>query len=160
MFGGCSILSSNFIGTNRYDEQLYVQCDCGDEIIEFVKNNSEEDGVEYVIIPHLHSENKSDPYPSFCFTNKGEFSEFLEVLKNARDNVDSPELGVFFDKYLTHKNKYPGVLVTAYLKKDEMVAMSKYPTPKTAEQIRDVSWEMFINRNKAIKILDILENWG
>ena len=160
MFGGCRILSSNFIGTNMYDEQLYVQCDCGDEIIEFVKNNSEEDGVEYVIVPHLQSENKSDPYPSFCFTNKGEFSEFLEVLKNARDNVDSPELGVFFDKYLTHKNKYPGVLVTAYLKKDEMVAMSKYPTPKTAEKIRDASWEMFINRNKAIKVLEILEKWG
>ena len=153
-------MSSNFIGTSRYDEQLYVQCDCGEEIIEFVKNNSEEDGVEYVIVPHLQSENKSDPYPSFCFTNKGEFSEFLEVLKNARDNVDSPELGVFFDKYLTHKNKHPGVIVTAYLKKDEMVAMSKYPTPKTAEQIRDVSWEFFMNRNKAIKVLEILEKWG
>ena len=91
MFGGYRILSSNFIGTNRYDEQLYVQCDCGDEIIEFVKNNSEEDGVEYVIITHLQSEIKSDPYPHFCFANKGEFSVFLDVFQNARDNGDSPE---------------------------------------------------------------------
>lgn len=160
MFGGCSILSSNFIGTSRYDEQLYVQCDCGDEIIEFVKNNSEEDGVEYVIVPHLQSENQSDPYPSFCFTNKGEFSEFLEVLNNARDNVDSPELGVFFDKYLTHKNKQPGVLVSAYMSDSGTVAMSKYPNPKKAEQVKDSSWEFFMNRNKAIKVLEILEKWG
>lgn len=104
-------MTTNFIGTQKYDEQLFVQCDCGDEIIEFIRNVSEKDGVEYVVLPHLQSANRKDIYPSFCFVNKEEFSQFLDVLRQVRDDIDTPNVKFFLDKYLTHKNKYPGVIV-------------------------------------------------
>ena len=160
MLGGYGVLTINFIGTQEYDEQLFVQCDCGEEIIEFIRNVSEKDGVEYVILPHLQSANKTDTYPSFCFVNKGEFSEFLGVLKQAKDDVDVPDVGIFYDKYLTCKNKQPGVLIIGYIKSDKMIAIKKFATPKDALKVKNCSWEMFINRNKAIEILDILEKWG
>lgn len=160
MFGGYRVLTTNFIGTQKYDEQLFVQCDCGDEIIEFIRNVSEKDGVEYVVLPHLQSANRKDIYPSFCFVNKEEFSQFLDVLRQVRDDIDTPNVKFFLDKYLTHKNKYPGVIVVGYIKQDKMLAIKKYATPKDALKVKNCSWELFINRDKAIEVLNVLEQWG
>ena len=154
------VLTTNFIGTQKYDEQLFVQCDCGDEIIEFIRNVSEKDGVEYVVLPHLQSANRKDIYPSFCFVNKEEFSQFLDVLRQVRDDIDTPNVKFFLDKYLTHKNKYPGVIVVGYIKQDKMLAIKKYATPKDALKVKNCSWELFINRDKAIEVLNVLEQWG
>lgn len=153
-------MTTNFIGTQKYDEQLFVQCDCGDEIIEFIRNVSEKDGVEYVVLPHLQSANRKDIYPSFCFVNKEEFSQFLDVLRQVRDDIDTPNVKFFLDKYLTHKNKYPGVIVVGYIKQDKMLAIKKYATPKDALKVKNCSWELFINRDKAIEVLNVLEQWG
>lgn len=152
-------MSVNLIAKEQYSEQLFVQCECGDEVIEFVRNEDEKEGVDYVILPHLQSANSKDTNPTFCFQSKGEFSDFLETFRNAKNDIDVREVGIFFDKYLTYKDKEPGVLVCGYSYDDKVVAIKKYATPKIAQKITACSWELYLTRDDAIKVLDVLENW-
>lgn len=139
-----------------YSEQVFLQCRCGEEILEFVRDDSSELGVQYLIIPHLNWDKRKDELATFCFANKGEFSDFIERLKNK----DEP-LCIFIDKYLTYKNKHPGSIALIYDKDEDCFLLRKFG--KVNEKTfmpKNLSWEVVMNDYTTKKLVSILENWG
>ena len=70
------------IGKKVFENNVFVQCDCGQEIIEFCRDSSisNDNAVEYFIQYHGYFSYKVDKCNSFFFLNKSEFSLFFPVL--------------------------------------------------------------------------------
>lgn len=56
-----------------FDNQLYIECACGGEIIEIVADNS-----DYFIHTHLQYDCKLDPDPDFFFPDYAHFKVFIQ----------------------------------------------------------------------------------
>lgn len=145
------------VGREKFDNQVFVQCDCGEEILEFCRSYSEEEGTQYFIYYHGYFNIKKEPCCSFYFTNKGEFSNLLQEMRDYLNEVPKDNCTVIFDKFLTYKNRLPGVLITTYDK--SFFTILKYSDPKTAEKAKYCSWEIFLRREQVEELLKELEEW-
>lgn len=145
------------INRKRFENQVFVQCDCGEEIIEFCRDYNEEEGIQYFILYHGYFNPKKDTCCSFYFTDKGEFAELLQEMRDFLNNVPKNMCMVLFDKYLTYKNKMPGVLISTY--NNNFFTILKYPDPKTAEKANYCTWEIILRREQVEELLKELEEW-
>lgn len=148
-----------------YENQVFVQCACGNEVIEFCKDiNDFDHSVEYFILPFLQNNNKKDKFCAFTFENKGDFSALLDELRCFINGVSKPDCTVLFDKYLSYKNKFPGVLVVSYSEmedKENVFIIRKYIDAKEPSRKRGkFSWEVVLTKEQSIELLAELENWN
>ena len=147
----------NLINKKRFDNQVFVQCDCGEEILEFCRDYDEEEGTQYFILYHGYFDPKKETCCSFYFSDKGAFAELLQEMRDFLNNVPKDECMVLFDKFLTYKNKLPGVLLATY--DNNFLTILKYPEPKTAEKANYCSWEIVLRREQVEELLKELEEF-
>ena len=148
----------NLIGKKRFDNQVFVQCDCGEEILEFGRDYDEEEGTQYFILYHGYFDPKKDICCSFYFADKNAFAELLQEMRDYLNKVPKNMCTVIFDKYLTYKNKMPGVLLATYDDYDCFTIL-KYSDPKTAEKAKHCSWEIILRREQVEELLKELEEF-
>lgn len=148
----------NLIGRKRFDNQVFVQCDCGEEILEFGRTYDEEEGIEYFIYYHGYFNPKKDNCCGFYFADKGEFSTFLQEMRDCLNNVPKDDVTISFDKYLTYKNKLPGVLISTYDDKG-FFSILKYNNPKEAVKAKKCTWEVILRKEQVEELLKELEEW-
>ena len=151
------------ISNKEFENQLFVQCECGEEIIEFCRDSklSEDGSVEYFIRYHGYFNPKVDSNPWFTFCSKNEFSYFLSELKRFIDgNSNSGNVSVLRDKYLTYKNKLSGILIFMPDKDGDFFLITKYPKKfKRIAGTDKCSWGIVINKETAEKVLEELSEW-
>lgn len=151
----------NLIGKKVFENNVFMQCDCGEEIIEFCRDSSisNDNTVEYFIQYHGYFSYKVDKCNSFFFLNKSEFSLFLDEIRDFLNGVEKNVSAVFFDKYLTYKNKFPGTLIVTYDNSMGYFYIIKYPNPTEAKKAGKCSWEIIIGKEQAKELLEELEEW-
>lgn len=148
----------NLIGRKRFDNQVFVQCDCGEEILEFGRTYDEEEGTEYFIHYHGYFNLKKDNCCGFYFADKGKFSAFLQEMRDCLNDVPKDDATISFDKYLTYKNKLPGVLISTYDDKG-FFSILKYNNPKEAIKAKKCTWEVILRKEQVKELLKELEEW-
>ena len=71
------------ISKERFENQLFVQCDCGEEIIEIDINPHPFESIkEYFILFHGYYNRNKDKYTLFYFKNKDEFRVFVSAMNS------------------------------------------------------------------------------
>lgn len=151
------------IAAERFDYHVFVQCECGEEIIDFFRITTEENGVEYCIGAHCNYRDKDDKYGMFTFYDKESFSEFVKQLKHFVDNEEQDAPLICYDKYLTYKNKDCGILYVGYTIKDDKnpgtFAIDKFVSGKKFDKGKRSSWEIVLAYDRAKELYEELENW-
>lgn len=64
---------AKILAKDVFDKHLYIKCDCGSEIIEFVK-----DGNSYFVWTHFQWDRKLDSEPDFFFPSPDHFKVFIK----------------------------------------------------------------------------------
>ena len=151
----------DLIYRKQFENQIFVQCDCGEEIIEFCRDSTlNEDGsVEYFIRHHGYFNPKIDKYSGFYFATKADLSLLLDEMRDFLNKVEKNKVEVIFDKYLTYKDKKPGVLVALYDNDFYFFNLIKYPNYKEAIKIGKCSWEIILRKEQVEQLLKELEEW-
>lgn len=149
------------IGRERFDNQVFVQCDCGEEILEFCREPNPDDNgaIEYFIRYHGWFDRKVDQYCSFYFADKGEFARVLDKMRSMTSNVDDPTVLIQADKYITYRGKFPGILAAFYDNDLQFFTLIKYPNPKEAGKVGKRSWEFILRREQVEELLRELEEF-
>ena len=147
----------------RFMNRAFIQCDCGEEILEFVQDKNDEDGsIEYLVVPYCELKNTKDKCSAFMFENKGAFSFFVGELRNFVNDVDSDSIPVLYDKYLSYRNREPGVLMFMYTNSDDkerFFGVRKYMNPRCVKKGKP-TWEMVIGKTEAKELLEELEKFS
>ena len=83
----------------------------------------------------------------------------LQEMRDFLNNVPKDMCMVLFDKYLTYKNKLPGVLIVTYDNNSDLFTILKYPNSKIAEKAKSWTWEIILRREQVEELLKELEEW-
>lgn len=141
---------------NRFDNHVFVQCSCGEEIIEICKNLfSFEDETEYFILFHGYYDRKKDKYASFYFKSKEEFNCFISQIYCYL--YKEKGYSWFEDKYDSYKDKLPGRLK---IQSDDLgdIEIMKYANYKAFNKDKP-TWSIVINPIEAKKMYEELKSW-
>ena len=137
------------IGKHVFEQSLFAQCECGQEIIEFGNNDG-----EYFICYHSYYDRKLDKYSDFTFFNKGAFADLVNKVRDFVGNAPNNVPLILVDKYLSYKNKLPGALIVDY--DDYCVNIRKYAR---YDKRKECTWEILFKKEEAEQIVNELENW-
>lgn len=136
------------IGKEVWEQSLFVQCECTEEIIEFCND----DEGEYFIRLHGYYDRKKDRYSDFTFWHKGQFSVFVSFLRDFINGIPSAPKRLY-DKYFSYKNKKPGILHLEYA--EDFFSIRKYANDKA----KKCTWEVILRNEQAIEVYNELECW-
>ena len=130
-----------------YEYRVFAMCDCSQEIIEFYKS----DECEYTIMPHCWYNQKFDKNPAFSFNGEVDFCVFINYLKKFIDGVNDDEAYIEFDKYLTYKNKMPGVLIMTY--NGDSLFICKFANIITMSKHKKCVWELVLKKDEVKELV-------
>ena len=137
------------IGRNMFEQSLFVQCDCGEEIVEFC----EDDG-EYFLRYHSWYDRRIERYSDFTFSNKSALAEFVDKIRDfIRGILENTSPITLLDKY-SYKNKLPGALVVDYT--DCYVSIRRYAR---YNKLNKCTWEILLKKEEAQQLVNELDNW-
>lgn len=149
------------IGCQAFENQVFVQCCCGQEIVEFCRDgNVTDDGsIEYFIRYHGYFNPKVETNYDFSFSTKAEFAELISKMKDCLSGLPCNDPMVILDKYLTRKNKAPGVLVVVYDANICALSIIKFRDLKAAQKSKKSTWEIVIDKAALNALVQELEEW-
>ena len=141
-----------------YEHRVFVMCDCSQEIIEFYKSD---DG-EYTLMPHCWYNEKLDKNPAFTFNGDVDFKVFIDYLKkfinyNIEYEVIEHEAYIELDKYLTYKNKMPGVLIVTF--DNDFLFIGKFANITAALKNKKCVWEIVLRKEEISELIKELETF-
>lgn len=149
------------IGEKYGMNQVFVQCDCGGEILGIYQYEDEADdkNIIYTIFPFCETD-KSDKFPPYTFPTKKEFSDFVQCLRNfvVKENEDD-NMAIVPDKYLTYKDRMPGVFVACTSSDGELFLMKKFASPDHANKDKKPVWEIALKLEQARDLWEELDKW-
>lgn len=150
---------AEILAKNIFDKHLYIKCDCGSEIIEFVKDKN-----DYFVWTHLRWNRKLDPDPDFFFPSPDHFKVFI---KSFIDMLQDRFGGTLHKEVKCVGLNDTGVL-TCYkniniLNKDTnkvsiTIGICKYRSERKYEKNRP-TWEVIISEELIPQLIQELESF-
>lgn len=130
-----------------WGNNIYVVCECGQEIVEFA-----EDAGEFFLQYHGWYNNKRDKLVDFTFYDKSDFVKFLNQMDRYVEGefIDLPE--TYYDKIKTERKVY-GTLLVGYDPWGFYIC--KYPN----KRIRHCTWEIVLQRDQVKELVEELRGW-
>ena len=130
-----------------WTNNIYVVCDCGQEIVEIAKDTR-----EFFLQYHGWYNKKRDKLVNFTFYDKRDFVKFLNQMDRYVEGefMDLPE--TYYDKIKTKRKVY-GTLLVGY---DPWgFCICKYPN----KRIRHCTWEIVLQRDQVKELVEELRSW-
>lgn len=149
------------IAKESFGKQVFVQCDCIEEIMEICRDyenrDDENSGLEYFIKYYGDRKRKKGEYTSFTFSGEEDFDSFIRKIEAQVYGVDDGSISIFYDKYLSYKNKRPGVLICLSDICGNIMIV-KFADPRCAEKAKP-TWEIVLKKEQAKQLVEEIRGW-
>lgn len=133
-------------------ESFFIQCDCGEEIVEFVKDDSE--GLDLYIKTHCWYNRRVGVFSAFTFNGYSDIEVFITHLKSfVQDDVIPKQSTQIPDKTNDKKHQY-------YLDLDNDEYFFTFGLYNMSRKKgTNCVWEVIINKKNAEELLEELLRW-